>query len=115
MKSLVSWTLAWASLATAFQAQAQITLDNDFSDWALVPSTASNADNAMVQDAAVALNVSNDMRLAATFASAHLGKPTAALAPNLITDLFRSSAHPAGPNEPSCLELNIYVAFCFKH
>jgi len=56
MKSLVSWTLAWASLATAFQAQAQITLDNDFSDWALVPSTASNANNAMVQDAAVASN-----------------------------------------------------------
>ena len=28
---------------------------------------------------------------------------------------FRSSAHPAGPNGPSCLDLKIYVPFCFRN
>ena len=28
---------------------------------------------------------------------------------------FRSSAHPAGPNEPSCLDLNIYLPFCLRN
>ena len=28
---------------------------------------------------------------------------------------FRSSAHPAGPNEPSCLDLNIYLPICLRN
>ena len=28
---------------------------------------------------------------------------------------FRSCAHPAGPNEPSCLDLNIYLPFCLRN